>query len=286
MMKEAMTSFHGDDVTPSPPDKALFYVIPVPFERTVSYGQGTNLGPAAILEASTQLELLTDGVVPAEHGIYTAAPVDCDGLTESILAQVAAEVSIALQHDCIPVLLGGEHTISRGAVDALQHKYKEFGIVHFDAHADLRYRYEESPDSHACVMRRIHETGVPIYQVGTRSYSLEEQEYRQRHQIGFTDSVTIWKEGINLRLPDSFPDNVYLSFDIDVFDSSVLPATGTPVPGGLNWYQVMWLLERVMGKRTCIGFDVVEFAPQEHMHACSFAAAQLVYNIMALCLPK
>mgnify|MGYP001122914891 CR=1 FL=1 len=275
-----MTHFHGDDVQPSSPEEALFHMVPVPFEKSVTYGSGTAKGPQAILEASSQLELHTCANVPAEHGIYTIPELDCSGSTEEVLQRIENTISTVLEHKALPVVLGGEHTVTCGGIPALQNHYESFGVIQFDAHADLRDVYEGTGFNHACVMRRIHEKGIPIYQIGTRSYSIEEQEYRKKYSIPFIDSEEIWRKGTHLELPPYFPEHVYVTFDIDALDSSILPATGTPVPGGLNWYQAMWMIEQIMKTRICIGIDVVELAPIENLHASSFAAAQLTYNLM------
>jgi agmatinase len=281
MKTPAPLHFHGDDVPPASPERALFHVIPVPMEQSVSYGTGTAAGPDAILAASCQLETLACGVVPTDRGIYTTPAVDCTGKPEAVLKRVQKQVSKAIATSAIPVVLGGEHTVTCGAIDALADHYTDFGVIQFDAHADLRESYEGSGYSHACVMRRIHEKNIPIFQLGTRSYCIEEDNYRKLHKIAYLDSETIWKQGPTLTLPEDFPEKVYVTFDLDGLDSSVLPATGTPVPGGLNWYQAMWLIEQIMESRVCIGFDVVELAPIKELHASSFLAAQLTYNMMA-----
>lgn len=277
-----MIHFHGDDVIPSTPSEALYHVLPIPFERSVTYGSGTADGPAAILEASMQLELPAVKTIPAEHGIYTAASLDCMGDTLEVLERIEDAVAGVLQYRAIPAILGGEHTVTCGAIPAFLKQYDDFGVVQFDAHADLRDSYKGSDYNHACVMRRIHEQNIPIYQLGTRSCGLEEMEYRRKHHISYLDAEEIWHHGTRprLNLPEDFPEQIYLTFDIDALDSAVLPATGTPVPGGLNWYQAMWLIEQLMEERVCIGFDVVELAPINGLHATSFAAAQLTYNIM------
>ncbi len=273
--------FHGEDVRPSPPAEALFHVIPVPYEVSVSYGTGTEEGPGAILAASAQLELYDGRRIPAEYGIYTAPPVPCTGTCIEVLAQIETAVTRCLALQGIPVVLGGEHTVTNGVVAALRQAYGEFGVIQFDAHADLRDSFEGSRYSHACVMRRIAEQGIPILQIGTRSYSLEEQQYREQQRIPYFDAEEIWKRGIEgVSLPADFPAKIFITFDVDGLDSSIMPATGTPVPGGLNWYQTMWLIEKIMSSRICIGFDVVEFAPIAGLHGVSFAAAQLTYNLM------
>ncbi|MDR0477236.1 MAG: agmatinase [Desulfobulbaceae bacterium] len=275
-------NFHGDDVRPSPPEKALFHVIAAPMEQSVSYGVGAARGPAAIISASRQLELLTDYGVPADHGIYTAA-VDCQGDTAAALARIEEAVAYTCGLGKIPALLGGEHTVTLGAIRALKKFHSHFGVIHFDAHADLRDRYEGSPSSHACVMRRVHELGVPLFQIATRAYSLEEQKYRQENttSLAFVDARDLSGQA-NLVLPAFIPEEIYISFDVDAFDTAVMPATGTPVPGGLSWWRAMDLLEQIMANRHCIGLDVVELAPIAGLHFADFTAAQLVYNLMAL----
>ncbi|WP_163338272.1 agmatinase [Desulfopila sp. IMCC35008] len=274
-------NFHGEDVVPAMPEDALFHIIPVPFEISVSYGRGTAYGPAAILEASRQLELFTGRNIPAEHGIYTVPPVNCSGSCEDTLRRIEEQVATTLSLKKIPVVLGGEHTVTCGVIEAFRKQHEDFGVIQFDAHADLRDSYEGSSYSHACVMRRIHEKNIPIYQLGTRSYSVEEHRYREEHNVPYRDSEDIWKNGTDLLLPEDFPNKVFITFDIDGLDGSVIPATGTPVPGGLDWYQAMWLIEAIMQSRVCIGFDVVELAPVDNLHGPNFAAAQLVYNMMS-----
>ncbi len=279
-MTRKQLNFHGEDVVPAPPEEALFHVIPVPMEMSVSYGTGAAAGPAAILEASRQLELFTGRNIPAEHGIYTAPPVNCSGSCETTLKHIEERVASTLSLNKIPVVLGGEHTVTCGVIEALRKHHQDFGVIQFDAHADLRDSYQGSPYSHACVMRRIHEQNIPIYQLGTRSYSLEEHKYREQHKVPFRDSEDIWKNGTDLLLPEDFPNKVYITFDVDGLDGATMPATGTPAPGGLDWHQAMWLIKAIMESRICIGFDVVELAPVDNLHGPNFAAAQLVYNMM------
>jgi agmatinase len=274
-------NFHGEDVPPSPPDRALFHVIPVPYEKSVSYGTGTADGPQAILDASCQLELFDGKSVPADFGIHTLPILDCSGNHEDALARIEVAVAACLSLHKIPILLGGEHTITYAAIRALQQKYSDFGVVQFDAHADLRETYEGSPFSHACVMKRVFDLGIPLLQLGTRSYSLEEHTLRQKHSIAHIDAEDIIRMDVhNFILPVDFPEKVFITFDVDGLDPSIIAATGTPVPGGLSWYQAIWLLEMIIGSRICIGFDVVELAPVPHLHSSSFTAAQLVYSIM------
>ncbi len=273
--------FHGDDVTPSVPDQALFHILPVPIEQTVSYGAGTAGGPKAILEASTQLELFDGVSIPADSGIYTAPPVPCNGPIAETLVHIEDAVTNVLDHKSMPLCLGGEHSLTLAVVKSLKQKYDEFAVVHFDAHADLRDSYGGTKYSHACVMRRVVEEHIPVYQLGTRSYSLQEHQFREENKIWYRDAETIWQEGESATvLPAECPEKIYITFDVDCFDTSLMPATGTPVPGGLNWYQVVWALKAMCKERVCLGFDLVELAPQKTMHGASFTVAQLAYNMM------
>ncbi len=280
-MRTQKILFHGEDVPQGEPEKALFHVIPVPYEKTVSYGGGAGQGPEAILAASAQLELFDGKSIPADFGIFTSPAVDCSGKAADSLANIGKAVTHCLSLNKIPVVLGGEHTVTTPVVESLLKKHGRIGVVHFDAHADLRDSYEGSPWSHACVMKRLFDLDVPLLQLGTRSYSYEEHCFRQEKGICCHDAEDIFRNGVEaVQLPSGFPDCIYVSFDIDCLDPSLIPATGTPVPGGLTWYQVMWLLEKVMKERVCVGFDVVELAPIAGLHGASYAAAQLVYNIM------
>lgn len=265
------------------PEGELFRVIPVPWEHTVSYGRGTGDGPAAILEASDQLEIWDGFSIPAQEGIGTAGVVDCTGAPEEVLLRIQTAVDEAARAGSIPVVLGGEHTVTLGALRAMQHVHGEIGVVQFDAHADLRDEYEETAYSHACVMRRALELGLPLWQIGVRSLSPAEVSLRAERRIPFLDGPELPLVPTALpSIPDSLPEKVYVTFDVDGLDASLMPATGTPEPGGLFWHQAMWLLSLVAGGRTIVGFDVVELAPIAGMHAPDFTAARLVYNIMGM----
>ncbi|WP_459902168.1 agmatinase [Desulfobaculum senezii] len=272
------------DLEPTAPGESLFHIIPVPYEKTVSYGGGTVDGPQAILEASDQLEMWDGSSVPARRGIVTHDAVECSGAAKTVMDRIADAVKTVRGHNGMPVVLGGEHTVTLGALRALAEEHGTFGIVQFDAHADLRDSYEGSPYSHACVMRRaVADLGLPLFQLGVRALCEEEVEYRREQGIGHIDG---WELGTmpfpRALLPEGFPDKIYVTFDVDGLDTSIMPATGTPVPGGIMWHQAMQLLRMAIRGRRVLGFDVVELAPIRDMHACDFTAAQLVYNIMGI----
>jgi agmatinase len=266
------------------PEAARFHVLPVPYEKTVSYGGGTAKGPAAILAASGQLERWDGASDPGAEGIYTWPAVDCRGKPEKVLGAIAAAVARILRLGKLPVVLGGEHTVTWGVVQGyLAAGVRDFGVVQIDAHADLRDRYEGDPLSHASVMRRIVEAGIPLFQLGNRAYCEEEREVRARYGVRFIDADRLVRERIDaIELPGDFPREVFFTLDVDGIDPSVLPATGTPVPGGLGWYQTLGLFESVARQRRIIGFDVLEFAPIRGFHAFDFAAAALVYKLMGI----
>jgi agmatinase len=276
--------FLGSEIPPPQPADAHFHVLPVPWERTVSYGAGTGRGPAAILAASWQLESWDEGQVPAEAGICTHPPVDVRGAPEAVLDRISEAVTGILRLGGVPVVLGGEHTITYGIVRALlATRIGDFGVVQIDAHADLRDSYEGDPLSHACVMRRILEGGVPLFQLGVRAMCAEEATVRELYGVGFLDADVLVPRGITeVELPAEFPEQVFFTLDVDGLDPSIIPATGTPVPGGLGWYQTLSLFESVARQRRLIGFDLMELAPIAGFHCYDFAAAQLVYKLMGI----
>lgn len=263
---------------------SLFHVLPVPYEKTVSYGTGTASGPEAIIEASQQLESFDGVSVPLEAGIFTHIAVDCSGSDSDVLAEIEDRVAEILAKGKIPVILGGEHTVSYAPIVAHKKHFGRIGVIHFDAHADLRDEMEGNKFAHGCVMRRVHELGIPLVQIGTRGYSLDENDYRKaNHDIIFYDAARIYRENIfAITLPANFPDDIYISIDVDGFDPSVFPHTGTPVPGGLLWYDFFRFVDSIPANKRIRGFDVVELAPVDNSVVSDYAAAQLVYNMMGI----
>ncbi len=284
MLNEYENRFLSSEVPPRPADQARFHVIPVPYEATVSYAGGTANGPEAILDASDQLELYDGTSYPGENGIFTQRPVDCSGSPEQVMENVRKAVLAALDAGAMPVVLGGEHSLTYGEMAALKERYGRFGVVQFDAHADLRDSYEGSKWSHASVMRRaVKDLDLPLVQLGNRIYCREELEARKEHGVVSWDAPYLCRHGIpdNL-IPEDFPRNIFITFDVDGLDPSIMPETGTPVPGGLDWYMALDLAARAMQGRRVLGFDVVELAPREGHIVSDFAAASLTYALMGL----
>jgi agmatinase len=276
--------FLDTEVPDLPPEQALFHVLPVPYEKTVSYGHGTALGPGAIIASSGQLERFDGTSDPGAEGIYTWPAIDCSGKPEHVINLISRNVKKILELKKLPVVLGGEHTVTWGVIKGyLDAGAKDFGVVQIDAHADLRDAYEGNKYSHASVMRRVVEAVVPLVQLGNRAFCEEEREARKKHKVLAFDANKIVPKNVSkITLPKKFPKNVFFTVDVDGIDPSVLPATGTPVPGGLGWYQTLGLFESVARQRRIIGFDVMEFAPIEGFHAFDFAAALLTYKLMGI----
>jgi len=279
------TVFLGSEIANAPPDRATFHVIPVPFERSTSYGSGTAAGPDAILEASSQLETWDGESNPSLLGIHTQPAVHIGDDVDAVMTAIAAATARAVAAGALPVAIGGEHTVTCGVVRGLlQSGIGPFGVVQIDAHADLRDRYEGNPYSHASVMRRVVEAGIPLVQLGVRACCEEELQARREFGVLALDArELVVGNRMAVELPADFPAQVFFTVDVDGLDPSVFPSTGTPVPGGLGWYQTLALFESVARQRRIIGFDVMEFAPIPGFHAYQFAAAQLIYKFMGIC---
>ena len=263
-------------------EDAFFRVIPVPLERTVSYGAGTASGPEAIIEASNELERLCRGGEPCARGIFTEPALDCDGPLAEVMERLAQRTEAAVRAGKLPVTLGGEHSLSYGAVTGVARALKQrVGIVQIDAHADLRVAYQGEKHSHASVMNLLIEEGHGLAQFGVRALCTQEAESRVANGVFHVDAEELVTGNIHaIDLPEDFPELVYVSFDVDGLDPSQMPATGTPVPGGLGYYQALQLVAHALNGRRCVGLDVVELAPDGNA-AWDFTAAQIVYRLMA-----
>lgn len=276
--------FLGSEIEQPEPDKAMFHVLPVPYEKSVSYGGGTALGPNAILQASWQLEEWDGKSKPCDEGIYTCEPVDCSVAPQQVIDNIAKATADIIKAGAMPVVLGGEHTVTYGVIKGLRDAgIDDFGIVQIDAHADLRQAYEGDFLSHASVMKRAVDMGIPLYQLGIRAYCEEEMAFRDEFGVLYQDADELVPNRIqSIELPEDFPQKVFFTLDIDGMDPSVFPSTGTPVPGGLDWYQTLNLFESVAKQREIIGFDIMEFAPIEGFHAYDFSASLLTYKLMGI----
>ncbi len=264
---------------------AQFQIVPMPLEKTVSYGAGTANGPAALIEASDQLERLWRGFEPCAAGITTTPAIDCTAPLDIALETLAARTESIVRAGHVPVTLGGEHSLSWGAVLGVKRALgRPVGILQIDAHADLRRAYQGFRHSHASVMQLlVEEEGCALAQYGVRALSTEEADCRARNNVIFIDAEELVTGNIHeITLPDDFPEDVYVSFDVDGLDAAIMPATGTPVPGGLGYYQALALVRSGLRNRRCVGIDVVELAPIEGWDVWDFTAAQLTYALIGI----
>ena len=267
-------------------EKARVVVLPVPLERTTTYAKGTAKGPCAIIEASRNMETFDEELQVETYqklGIATLEEMDTEeGSLEQVLANISTAVLSLLKDGKFPLVLGGEHSLTPPCVSAVARKYNDLSVLQIDAHADLRETYQDNPNSHACALRRSLEI-CPAVQVGIRSLSSEEAAAIPKlatkifwaHDI-VTRPTLEWAEEVARALSP----NVYLTIDLDGLDPSIMPATGTPEPGGLTWEQVTGLLRVVARRRTIVGMDVVELLPTPGLHAADFLAAKLIYRTL------
>lgn len=268
-------------------------VLPVPYEHTVSYQGGTKAGPAAILKASHFVETFDEETkrdISQEHGIATLPLLDFGKKRDAAAMQLLHDVITGLSgQEKFIVTLGGEHSISAPAIAAFAKKHSDLSVLQFDAHSDLRSDYQGTKYSHASVMARVCEFLDPkrLVQVGVRAQSREEAEYIRdngvntfyAHEIRegkYTRVLRYWDDAVVEKLTD----HVYITFDVDGFDPSLMPATGTPEPNGLFWAEVMQCLRKVGRRHKIVGFDVVELSPIKGLHHPNLTAAKLVSKIL------
>lgn len=262
-------------------ENAKVVLLPVPFDGTSTWLKGADGGPAAIIQASANMELYdieTDSQV-YRQGIFTDSPVDVDQSPEKMVEAVAERVKGHLEREKFVVTVGGEHSVSIGAMEACVEKFGNITILQLDAHTDLRDEYEGSKFNHACVMARAKEI-ASIVQVGIRSMDYSEKESVSAESIFFAEAIYNNMDWFEKAL-GKLSGRVYITIDLDVFDPSIMPSTGTPEPGGLLWYDTLAFLKLVFEKREVLGFDIVELCPGRHNKAPDFLAAKLIYKLLS-----
>jgi len=265
----------------SNPENAGIVVIPVAYDGTSTWIKGADEGPMAIIDASANMELYdieTDSEV-YKKGIFTENTIAGDISTIEMIEAVNEAVRYYLEKNKFTVVIGGEHSVSIGSIKAYAKRYADLTVLQLDAHADLREEYNGSEYNHACVMARTKEL-CPIVQVGIRSMDSSEIEAIDESRTFLAQDLcnkTDWIEKVISKLSD----NVYITVDLDVFDPSIMPSTGTPEPGGLLWYDVLALLKAVVEKRNLLAFDVVELCPDARNKAPDFLAAKLIYKLLS-----
>lgn len=267
-------------------------IFPIPLERTTTYEHGTRNGPSAIIAASRNMETWDEELSAetfAEIGIATLPAIDtAEGTLEKVLADIHTTELALLSDGKFPVALGGEHSLTPPLVSAAVKKFPDLTVLQIDAHADLREAYQGNPASHASAMRRVVEM-CPAVQVAIRSLSIEEAEAIPSLRTKIYWARDIARAPLEKWVPRVVADlseHVYLTVDLDGLDPAYMPATGTPEPGGLDWYQVTALVEEVAKTKTIVAADIVELLPQHGDHASDFLAAKLVYKILGYVLCK
>ncbi len=269
-------------------------ILQAPLEKTVSYGKGTKNGPKEIIKASHYVEFFDEELnkeLCFEKGIATLEEIKFSNLTvKKSIEKIYDEVKKQISEDKFVVTLGGEHSISSATIKAHYNFYKNISVLQIDAHSDLRNSYEGSKYSHASVMARVAEFTTKIVQVGIRAQCKEEYDFIKTNRIKtfYMREIRNNKYGKNWqqKVVNELNKNVYITFDVDGFDPSVISATGTPEPGGLFWDETMNLLKQIGKNKNIIGFDVVELAPDKFHNSSNFTTAKLVYKILNYAFQK
>ncbi|MCA9242799.1 MAG: agmatinase [Phycisphaerales bacterium] len=285
-----MDDFAYDNFLGLPPEMSAyetagFAVLPIPYDATTSFGGGTRLGPRAILTASQQVELYDEAlgreVAPNVATLPPVAP--CASGPEGTLRRVRDAAAKVVKDGKFLIGLGGEHSVTAPLVEAVRSRHRDLTVLQIDAHADLRDTYQGTPHSHACVMRRVHDLGIKAVAVGIRNYCGDEAEFIRdaKPPIFHARDVQCGNDWFGA-VTDHLGNEVYVTVDIDGFDPAYAPGTGTPEPGGLNWYQVTGLLAHVAAKRRIVALDVVEVYPAPPTSVTEFLAARLIHRVLGL----
>src|SRR5262245_48668216 len=280
----AVGEFGGTMPTTTDFDRARVVILPVPLDRTTSYVAGTRNGPHEILVASSHMELWDEETATDVHSIciFTLPEMDFPfGTIDEVVEEIRRVASELVSRGKFPVVIGGEHSITPPIVAAVAEQHPGLSVLQIDAHADLRDHYMGTPHNHACAMRRVLEY-APATQVGIRSLSPEEAaaipslSTRVFYDFNMRNDP-LWMD----RVVESLSQTVYITIDVDGFDPAIMPATGTPEPGGLSWYEVLGLLRRVTEKKRVVGFDLVELSPMGGNVAPNFLCAKLIYKFLS-----
>ena len=264
-------------------DAARAVVVPFPYEGGVSYGLGTADAPQAVLEASQQVEFYDEELdgEPYKVGIATIAAPPIPADARQMLALLESTTDELLNQGKFPVIVGGDHSISSAPMRSVFKKYPDMGVIQFDAHADLRETYDDSTLSHACVMARAREMTPHTLQLGIRSMDVEEARLIRREKLAVATMRQL-RQGL-FDLPAALaalPEKVFVTVDVDVFDWNVIASTGTPEPGGMDWYEALDLLKMIFHTKHVVGCDVVELSYRPHDANSPYAVAKLIHKMI------
>jgi len=256
-------------------------LVTVPYDGTSTWGKGADKGPELFLDASENMELydIETATEPYLEGVYLAGEVAEDSSPEAMTEAVYQKTKEMLQHDKLFTLFGGEHSVSIGSIRAVGEKYENLTVLQLDAHTDLRPEFHGSTSNHACAVFEANEKHN-LVQVGIRSCDVEEMQYVPKGQCFWAHEIAEnpnWIEDVLSKVSG----NVYITIDLDAFDPSIAPSTGTPEPGGLAWYPTLKLLKKVFEKCNVVAFDIVELMDSANPKPTAFLAAKLYYKMLA-----
>lgn len=273
---DAYATFEGAEVV----------LVPVPYDGTSTWQKGADGGPDALLDAARNMELydIETGVEAYTSGIYLAPPVTEDSSPEAMVDAVHKTIAGYMTSGKLVTAIGGEHSISIGVIRAFLEKYPGLTVLQIDAHADLRESYDGSKCNHACAVYEANQR-ANLIQVGIRSMDSSENEVMKRENVFFAHEMVENKKWINEVL-ERMGRDVFITIDLDAFDPSIMPSTGTPEPGGMQWYETLKFLRKVVKKRNVVGFDIVELCPNPDEKSSDFLAAKLYYKILSYIFKK
>lgn len=281
-MKKKNKSYAGIDQAYAEYDSASVLLTSIPYDGTSTWGKGADKGFKAFLHASENMELydIETNSEPYKKGVYVDQAISVKNCSpEKMVKKVYKKAKDQLKSGKLLSYFGGEHSVSIGVIRAFAEKYKKLTVLQLDAHTDLRQEYQGTPYNHACAVAEAQKT-TNLIQVGIRSMDISEKKYLQREKVYFAHQIMdndYWMDEAIKKMTNQ----VYITLDLDVFDGSIMPSTGTPEPGGMNWYQVTQFLRMVFKRKEVVGFDIVELAPDEFNKAPDFLAAKLYYKMLA-----
>jgi agmatinase len=273
-------NFGGNEVVYDYPASEII-ILPVPYDETSTWMKGADRGPGAILEASVNLEFYDVETASEAHlkGIHTVDPVLEKETPEKLVNAVYVRTLALLADRKFPVIIGGNHSVPIGAIRAFSETFKNLTVLQLDAHGDLRQKYEGSEFNHACAMARAREL-APVVQVGIRSMSAEELPFVENDRIFYSHQL-YYDKRLYRKAIEKLTENVYITIDLDVFDPSIMPSTGTPEPGGPEYFEIIHFLRDVIREKNVVGFDVVELCPSAANKAPDFIAAKIIYQLLS-----
>ncbi|NJX15377.1 agmatinase [Tamlana crocina] len=262
-------------------ERAKIVLIPVPYDGTSTWQKGADKGPDAFLDASENMELydIETGTEVYQQGVFLADAVTENSSPEAMVEAVHQTTKKYIKKNKFVTVFGGEHSISIGTIRAFNEMYPNLTVLHIDAHADLRKEYEGTTCNHACAVYEASQT-TNLIQVGIRSMDIMEKTVMDEEKTYFAHDMAVDDTWVDSAI-DQMTDNVFITFDLDAFDPSILPSTGTPEPGGLLWYETLEFLKQVFAEKNVVGFDIVELCPNKNEKSSDFLAAKLYYKMLS-----